>query len=67
MEKTQGAKRQKSFNVVLLVILKLIDAFGPENWPCKEIEALITPEADTHNKPLKANIQQVIRNLIISL
>jgi len=60
MEKTQGAKRQKSFNVVLTIILKLIDSFGPDNWPYKDIEALITPEADTNHKPLKANIQQVL-------
>ena len=40
-------------------MLKLIDSFGPDNWPHKEIEELIVGEADTQNKQFKENIMQV--------
>jgi len=58
-EETQKAKKLKTLNVILLVMLKLIDSFGPDNWPLKEIEDIITPEVNTNNKALKQNIQQV--------
>jgi hypothetical protein len=41
------------------VVLKLIDYFGPDNWPLTELEKHLGPVCSTaNNKVLKASIEQ---------
>lgn len=59
-EATQNSKQKQVMNVITQIILKLIDSFGPDNWPAKEMEELLNSGSATHNKALKTNIQQVL-------
>ena len=53
-----NSKAQKALHALLLVVLKLIDYFGPDNWPVSELENKLGAVAGTAHKALKASIDQ---------
>lgn len=59
-ETATNPKKQKVLNIIMQIILKLIDSFGPENWPVKELEELLNLAKGVQNKALKTNITQIM-------
>lgn len=63
-EAINNPKQKQILNVILQIILKLIDSFGPDGWPIQEIEELLKVASSTNNKALQTNIQQVFYHFI---